>query len=75
MRGHRNPQSSRASLTACSKHTRTSFVVVVVVVVASHIQCISCQPEVTTLHGGQSSSWSAKQRKENKKRKSGNAGR
>ena len=32
----------------------------VVVVVVSHIQRIGCQPEKTTLHGGQSrSSWSA----------------
>ena len=32
-------------------------VVVVVVVVVSHIQRIGCQPEKTTLHGGQSRSW------------------
>ena len=31
----------------------------VVVVVVSHIQRIGCQPEKTTLHGGQSRSWSA----------------
>ena len=31
----------------------------IVVVVVSHIQRIGCQPEKTTLHGGQSRSWSA----------------
>ena len=35
-------------------------------VVVSHIQRIGCQPEKTTLHGGQSRSWSAEQGKENK---------
>ena len=35
------------------------IVVIVVVVVVSHIQRIGCQPEKTTLHGGQSRSWSA----------------
>ena len=44
----------------------TQHVVVVVVVVVSHIQRIGCQPEKTTLHGGQSRSWSAEQGKENK---------
>ena len=43
------------------------IVVVVVVVVVSHIQRIGCQPEKTTLHGGQSRSWSAEQGKENKR--------
>ena len=43
-------------------------VVVVVVVVVSHIQRIGCQPEKTTLHGGQSRSWSAEQGKENKRK-------
>ena len=46
----------------------TFFVVhqfVVAVVVVSHIQRIGCQPEKTTLHGGQSRSWSAEQGKEN----------
>ena len=38
----------------------------IVVVVVSHIQRIGCQPEKTTLHGGQSRSWSAEQGKENK---------
>ena len=38
-----------------------------VVVVVSHIQRIGCQPEKTTLHGGQSRSWSAEQGKKNKK--------
>ena len=45
-----------------------SRVVVVVVVVVSHIQRIGCQPEKTTLHGGQSRSWSAEQGKENKRK-------
>ena len=40
----------------------------VVVVVVSHIQRIGCQPEKTTLHGGQSRSWSAEQGKENKRK-------
>ena len=39
-----------------------------VVVVVSHIQRIGCQPEKTTLHGGQSRSWSAEQGKENKRK-------
>ena len=34
----------------------------------SHIQRIGCQPEKTTLHGGQSRSWSAEQGKENKRK-------
>ena len=38
------------------------------VVVVSHIQRIGCQPEKTTLHGGQSRSWSAEQGKENKRK-------
>ena len=37
--------------------------------VVSHIQRISCQPEKTTLHGGQSRSWSAEQGKKKKKEK------
>ena len=41
----------------------------VVVVVVSHIQRIGCQPEKTTLHGGQSRSWPAKQGKKEKKKK------
>ena len=45
--------------------------IVVVVVVVSHIQRIGCQPEKTTLHGGQSRSWSAEQGKKRKKEKSG----
>ena len=36
------------------------------VVVVSHIQRIGCQPEKTTLHGGQSRSWSAEQGKKKK---------
>ena len=43
------------------------------IVVASHIQRISCQPEKNyqepgTLHGGQSRTWSAEQGKENKRK-------
>ena len=41
---------------------------VVVVVFDSHIQRIGCQPEKTTLHGGQSRSWSVEQGKENKRK-------
>ena len=44
------------------------MVIVVGVVVVSHIQRIGCQPEKTTLHGGQSRSWSAEQGKENKRK-------
>ena len=40
----------------------------IVVVFVSHIQRIGCQPEKTTLHGGQSRSWSAEQGKENKRK-------
>ena len=36
---------------------------VVVIVVVSYIQRIGRQPEKTTLHGGQSRSWSAEQGK------------
>ena len=45
----------------------------VIVVVVSHIQRIGCQPEKTTLHGGQSRSWFAEQGKKKKKKKSGSA--
>ena len=38
------------------------------VVVVSHIQRIGCQPEKTTLHGGQSRSWSAEQGKKEKEK-------
>ena len=42
---------------------------VVAVVAVSHIiQRIGCQPEKTTLHGGQSRSWSAEQGKENRRK-------
>ena len=37
-------------------------------IVVSHIRRIGCQPEKTTLHGGQPRSWSAEQGKENKKK-------
>ena len=50
----------------CTLHTRIHTAVVVVVV--SHIQRIGCQPEKTTLHGGQSRSWSAELGKENKRK-------
>ena len=43
-------------------------IVVIVVVVVSHIQHIGCQPEKTTLHGGQSRSWSAEQGKKRGKK-------
>ena len=38
---------------SCRESSRTRENVVVVVVVVSHIQRIGCQPEKTTLHGGQ----------------------
>ena len=38
------------------------------VVVVSHIQRIRCQPEKSTLHGGQSRLWSAEQGEENKRK-------
>ena len=50
------------------KHVGIPVSTVVVVVVVSHIQRIGCQPEKTTLHGGQSRSWSAEQGKENKRK-------
>ena len=53
-----------------SKIILAEVVVVVVVIVVSHIQCIGCQPEITTLYGGQSRSWPAEQGKENITRKS-----
>ena len=50
--------------------TMVLIMVVVVVVVVSHIQRIGCQPEKkTTLHGGQSRSWSAEQGKKIKQEK------
>ena len=49
---------------ACDTVDRTLLLFVVVVV--AHIQRIGCQPEKTTLHGGQSRSWPAEQGKENK---------
>ena len=42
-------------------------IIVVVVIVVSHIQRVGCQPDIITLHGGQSRSWSAERGKENKK--------
>ena len=55
---------------AQSKRARAGLLalVIVVVVVVSHIQRIGCQPEKTTLHGGQSRSWSAERGKENKRK-------
>ena len=52
----------------CVLHMNRSGLNHVVVVVVSHIQRIGCQPEKTTLHGGQSRSWSAEQGKENKRK-------
>ena len=43
-------------------------VVVVLVVVVPHIQRIGRQPPKTTLHGGESRSWSTKKRKKIKKK-------
>ena len=44
-------------------------VAVVVIVVVSYIQRIGCQPEKTTLHGGQFQSWSAEEQGKETKRK------
>ena len=38
------------------------------VVVVAHIQRIGCEPEKTTLHGGQYRSWSAEQGKTKRKK-------
>ena len=54
-------------------NSRHLWLVTVVIVVVSHIQRIGCQPEKTTLHGGQSRSWSAEQGKYNKEINSGSA--
>ena len=59
---------SRNKLFYKKKYIVNKRLVVVVVVVVSHIQRIGCQPEKTTLHGGQSRSWSAEQGKENKRK-------
>ena len=59
-----NPTGSKRLLRQHKNHSN----VVVVVVVVSHIQRNGCQPKKSTLHGGQSRSWSAEQGKENKRR-------
>ena len=46
------------------KYYYITGMVVVIVVVVSHIQPIRCQPEKTTLHSGQSRSWSGEEGKE-----------
>ena len=61
------PRSTMWKWTSTSRSVLVHFHIVVVVVV-SHIQRIGCQPEKTTLHGGQSRSWSAEQGKENKRK-------
>ena len=48
----------------CSKKNLNALCFIV-----SHIQRIGCQPEKTTLHGGQSRSWSAELGKKNKTEK------
>ena len=58
-------------LTECYYHRGTrlyAMLLLLFVVVVSHIQRIGCQPEKTTLHGGQSRSWSAEQGKDNKRK-------
>ena len=64
---HRRSELSHLSEVR-SRQSTTSHNIIVVVVVGSHIQRIGCQPEKTTLHGGQSRSWSAEQGKENKRK-------
>ena len=61
------PDVVASSVIACSKRLKIYDFVVVAVV--PHIQRISCQPEKTTSHGGLSRSWSAEQRKENKRKR------
>ena len=66
----------------CTVITSGSIVVVIVVVVVvvavvgvivvvSYIQRIGCQPEKTTLHGGQFQSWSAEEQGKETKEKNG----
>ena len=55
--------------TICHKiDITTGYLCCCFVVVVSHIQRFGCQPEKTTLHGGQSRSWSAEQGKETKRK-------
>ena len=65
---HANGPMARATVNSTSswwgQEQRVVLNFVLVVVVVSHIQRIGCQPEKTTLHGGQSRSWSAEQGKE-----------
>ena len=56
-------KKSKVRIIMYSQYWHRSAVVVVVVDV-SHIQRIGCQPEKTTLHGGQSRSWAAEQGKD-----------
>ena len=64
------PQYRRFLYVDCIKRTTAALglLLLLFVVVVSHIQRIGCQPEKTTLHGGQSRSWSAEQGKENKRK-------
>ena len=56
---------------SCNRRiTNIISVVVIVVVVVSHIQRIGWQLEKTTLHDGQSRSWSAEQGKKKERKKS-----
>ena len=72
-RPHRTSCDFLADSTRCLQETKfhsargsASTRMPTCVVVVSHIRRIGCQPEKTTLHGGQSRSWSAEQGKENK---------
>ena len=70
-RGHRTRAKARINITPQTYGTEEVCILnvrnLVVVVVVSHIQRIGCQPEKTTVHGGQSRSWSAEQQKKKKK--------
>ena len=65
--GVKSSENKYVQLRWASGLSSTTLTVVVVVVVVSHIQRIGCQPDKTTLHGGQSRSWSAEQGKKEKK--------
>ena len=55
----KKPSEHRQRKREAEEADKVEVAPVVVVVVVSHIQRIGCQPEKTTIHGGQSRSWSA----------------
>ena len=68
LKGFEGQEMVRLSYKEVSCAVSHWYTLPVVVVVVSYIQRIGCQPEKTTLHGGQSRSWSAEQGKENKRK-------